>query len=178
MRTELEGIKRTLITIQKRQAKKKPLLLNMPIDSDGGAIWYSPSKVQQARDLQHQKDQEQAEEQARKDNKKLQQQLTKESKELEKIQKAQIRQEKREQRLQEAAEKQHQKDEQELTKLVDLQLQKDVLATPKAPKRPKKQVPRPITPTAHSKTHLEDNGGVVTINRRGRAIRPPARFRD
>jgi hypothetical protein len=42
----------------------------------------------------------------------------------------------------EAAEKQRLKDEQELADLVDLQLQNDVVVTPKASKRPKKQIYR------------------------------------
>jgi hypothetical protein len=178
LKMELEGLKRTLITIQKRQSKKKPLLLNMPSDSDGGAIFFSPSKVQQARDLQFQKDQEAAHEQAQKEDKKLQQKLAKEAKEFEKLQKAQIRQKKREERLQEAAIKQQQKDEEELAKLADLQLQNNVSTPSTASKSPKKKAPKQAKQKPCAEPPKEENMVVITTNRRGRAIRPPSRFRD
>lgn len=175
---ELEGVKKALIHVKKRQTKKKPLLLNLPAESDGGALFMSPSKVQQARDLILQKDEAAAQEKARKDDKKLQQELAKQAKEIKKAERAQIRKEKQEQRQQEAAEKQHQKDEQELAKLADLQLQNNVKATPKASKRPKKQISKQAEPETQPKALLKDNEVVITTNRRGRAIRPPARFRD
>ena len=104
--------------------------------------------------------------------------LIKQAKEQEKAERAQIWQEKREQRLQEAAEKQRLKDKQELAKLAHLQLQNDVLATPSAPKKVKKQDSQQAKPKAQLEAHTEDNKVVITTNRRGRAIRPPARFRD
>lgn len=178
LKDENEGLKRALINAKKHKNKKKPLLLGLPSEQDGGALFMSPTKVQQARDIISQKNDEAAQQQARKDDKKLQQQLKKQAKEAEKAKNAQIRQEKREQRQQEAAEKQRLKDEQELAKLADLQLQNNVIATPKASKRPKKQISKQAEPKAQPEAHSEDNGVVVTMNRRGRAIRPPARFRD
>jgi uncharacterized protein involved in exopolysaccharide biosynthesis len=41
LKAELIGHKNTLITIQKRQTKAKSLLLNLPSDSDGGALFIS-----------------------------------------------------------------------------------------------------------------------------------------
>jgi hypothetical protein len=108
---ELRGIKNALIHAKKRQTKKKPLLLDLPAEENGGALFMSPSKVQQARDLILQKDKAAAQEKARKDDKKLQQELAKQAKEVEKAERAQIRKEKQEQRLQEATEKQRLKDE-------------------------------------------------------------------
>jgi hypothetical protein len=103
----------------------------------------SPSKVQQARDIISQKNEQAAQEQARKDDKKLQQRLTKQAKETKKAEKAQIRQEKRVQREQETAEKQRLKDEQELAKLADLQLQK-ALKSKFQSKQSQKRSLRPI----------------------------------
>ncbi|KAI7973275.1 hypothetical protein EIK77_004552 [Talaromyces pinophilus] len=178
LKNENQGLRRALTHNNKRQTKKKPLLLELSSENNGGALFMSPSKVQQARDLISQKNEQAAQEQARKDDKKLQQQLAKQAKEAKKAENAQIRQEKRIQREQEAAEKQRRKDEQELAKLADLQLHNDVLATPKASKRPTKQISRQAKPRAQPEAHMEDDEVVVTTNRRGRAIRPPARFRD
>ncbi|EED15568.1 pogo transposable element, putative [Talaromyces stipitatus ATCC 10500] len=129
LKAQVEGLQRTVVNLKKRQNKKKPLLLDLHSEKEGGAIFFSPSKVQQARDLQLQKDKNTAQGQARKDDKKLQQKLA--AQKLERIEKAQIRQKKREQRQQEAAEKERQKEEQKLAKLADLQLQNDVLTTTK-----------------------------------------------
>ncbi|EED23179.1 conserved hypothetical protein [Talaromyces stipitatus ATCC 10500] len=174
LQNENQGLKRALINSKKPKKKKQPLLLGLPSEQDGGALFMSPTKVQQARDIISQKNDEAAQKQAHKDDKKLQQQLKKQAREAEKVERAQIRQEKREQREQEAAEKQRLKDEQELAKLADLQLQNDVIATPKASKRPTKQISRQAKPRAQPEAHVEDNEVVVTTNRRGRAIRPPA----
>jgi hypothetical protein len=178
LKDENIDLKNALKNTRRRRNKKKPLLLGLPSEQDGGALFLSPSKVQQARDIISQKNKEAAQEQARKDDKKLQQKLAKQAKEVEKAERAQIRQEKRIQRVQEAAEKQRLKDEQELAKLADLQLQKDVTMTPKASKRPQKQVSKQAKPSAQPEVDLEAHDEVITTNRRGRAIRPPARFRD
>ncbi|EED12682.1 pogo transposable element, putative [Talaromyces stipitatus ATCC 10500] len=178
LQNENQGLKRALINAKKPKNKKQPLLLGLPSEQDGGALFMSPTKVQQARDIISQKNDEAAQKQAHKDDKKLQQQLKKQAKEAEKVKRAQIRQEKREQREQEAAEKQRLKDEQELAKLADLQLQNDVISTPKASKKPTEQISRQAKPRVQPEAHVEDNEVVVTTNRRGRAIRPPARFRD
>ncbi|EED11769.1 conserved hypothetical protein [Talaromyces stipitatus ATCC 10500] len=127
------------IVIQKFSKKiaSRPLS-SLPSEQDGGALFMIPTKVQQARGIISQKNDEAVQEQARKDDKKLRQQLAKQAKEAEKIERARIQQEKREQREQEAAEKQRLKNEQELAKLAYLQVQKDVISTPKASKRPTK----------------------------------------
>jgi hypothetical protein len=116
LQDKIGGLERALINARKRP--NNPLLLGLSSEQDGGALFMSPSKVQQARDGISQKD-----EQARKDDEKLQRRLAKQAKETKKAEKAQIRQEKRIQRKQETAEKQRLKDEQELAKLADLQLQ-------------------------------------------------------
>jgi hypothetical protein len=176
-KSRYKGLERTLINIQKRTNKKKPLLLEIASENDGGAIFWSPKKIQSARDLQHQKDKEAALEQAHKDDKKLQQRLAKEAKKLKRVEKAQIRQQQREQRQQEAVEKEHLKAEQRLAKAADLQLQKDVLATPKPRRKltpPKsQQLPTEKAPTPHEEAVEE----VIPKNSRGRPIRLPVRFR-
>jgi hypothetical protein len=57
--------------VKKHKNKKKPLLLGLSSENDGGALFMSLSKVQQARDIISQKNNKAAQEQARKDDKKL-----------------------------------------------------------------------------------------------------------
>jgi hypothetical protein len=45
---ELHDIKNALIYAKKRQTKKKPLLLDLPAKENGGALFMSLLKVQQA----------------------------------------------------------------------------------------------------------------------------------
>ena len=72
LENKYQGLKRALINSKKPKGKKQPLLLGLPSEQDGGALFMSPSKVQQARDIISQKNEQAAQEQARKDDKKLQ----------------------------------------------------------------------------------------------------------
>jgi hypothetical protein len=126
LKLRCQGLEKGLVNEQKRRNRKKSLLLGLPADSDGGAIFYSPKKVQQARDLQNQKDQEALQAQVQKEDRKTQQQLRKEEKERLKAEKAQIRANNQEARRQEAEQKRHLRKEEKLAKQADLQLQNDV----------------------------------------------------
>ena len=150
----------------------------MPSENDGGAIFWSPQKIQSARDLLYQKDEEAAQEQARKDDKKLQQQLAKQAEEAQKAERAQIRREKQEQRVEKAVEKQRLKDEQDLTKLADLQLQNEIQPTPCVFKRQKNQFPKKSIRNKAPKGVKQVDEVAPTINHRGRQIRLPERFRE
>jgi hypothetical protein len=178
LKLRCEGLERALINEQKRHYKKKPLLLDLPAENEGGAIFYSPQKVQQARDLQTQKQQEISEAQAQKVDKKLQQQLAKEEKERLKLERAQIRQKNQEIRQQAAEEKQRQKNEQKLAKQVDLQLQKDVQSTPQDPEKPFKQFAKQSNQKNSPIASEQVDEVVSTVNRRGRQIRLPVRYRQ
>lgn len=50
-----DGLKKRLVNEKKRRKRGKPLMLDFPTQNEGGAIFYSPNKVQQARDRQDQK---------------------------------------------------------------------------------------------------------------------------
>jgi hypothetical protein len=52
------------------------------------------------------------------------------------------------------------------------------VATLKASKSPIKRISRQVKPKAQPEAHSEDSKVVVAANRRGRTIRPPARFRE
>lgn len=101
-----ENLKRALSNERKCRNRKRSASLDSSAESEGGAIFISPQKIQQARDLQLQQDEETEEKEVRESDEKHQQPLPKASTELEMLQRARIRQEKREQRQQGTEEKQ------------------------------------------------------------------------
>ena len=50
LKQQNDGLKKSLINEKKRRKRGKPLLLDYPTENDGGAMFYSPTKVQHARD--------------------------------------------------------------------------------------------------------------------------------
>ena len=56
LKQQVNSLKKSLINKKKRRKRGKPLLLDFPTENDGGAIFYSLTKVQHARDQQAQKD--------------------------------------------------------------------------------------------------------------------------
>ena len=81
LKQENNGLKQSLINEKKRWKRGKLLLLNMPTEQDGSAIFWSPNKVQHTRDQQAQKD-------ADISAKQQQKQAQKARKEVEKIERA------------------------------------------------------------------------------------------
>ena len=70
LKMENRGLKRSLVNEKKRRKKGKALPLPKPEDYHGGAIFYSPSKVQQARNTQARKaEEEKALQRQKEDNK-------------------------------------------------------------------------------------------------------------
>jgi hypothetical protein len=45
LKNKITGLERSLINTKKRLNKKKPLLLGLPSENDGGALFISPLKV-------------------------------------------------------------------------------------------------------------------------------------
>jgi hypothetical protein len=72
LKIENAGLQRALINVKKRSNKGRPLLFDLPTENEGGALFMSPSKMQQAQDNILKKEEQAAQEQARKDDKKLQ----------------------------------------------------------------------------------------------------------
>jgi hypothetical protein len=91
LRYENEGLKESLVAKKKHNQHGKPLDLQQRKEYHGGAVFWSPRKVREARARQTIKEREEKEEQHRKSQRKEQQRLEKERKEREK-------QEKREER--------------------------------------------------------------------------------
>jgi hypothetical protein len=80
LESRIQGYQRALKNDQKKRQRQKPLFHQLATQNDGGAIFYSPNKVQQARDLQKEQEEAKERETALKANKKLQRQLEKDEK--------------------------------------------------------------------------------------------------
>ena len=63
---ENEGLRKTLVILEKRQTRDRPLPLEPPDGYRGGAIFWSPRSIQRARDRLHQQDIEEQQLQLRK----------------------------------------------------------------------------------------------------------------
>jgi len=59
LKRENERLQEALLNEKKRRQRSKPLLLQAPPEYHGGAVFWSPTKVQEARDRRAQKDAEQ-----------------------------------------------------------------------------------------------------------------------
>ena len=56
LQAKCKGLENALLNEKKRRKHGKPLLIDFQSSQDGGAIFYSPSKIQQARELQTEKE--------------------------------------------------------------------------------------------------------------------------
>lgn len=162
---------------KKKRKPQKPLLLEPREQYDGGALFYSPNKVQQARERQVEKDAlAERNRQVKQDNLKR--------KTAEKAEKAALvtqrklaRQAARDIRLQQAEEKRLQKEEAILATQANRQLESDLKASKKTQKA--RKAPR-ASPASEQQAIVVVEGPVAIEpqNRRGRAIKLPTRFRE
>ncbi|THC86978.1 hypothetical protein EYZ11_013576 [Aspergillus tanneri] len=178
LKLRCEGLENALQNEQKRRKRGKPLIFNLRAPEDGYAVFYSPRKIQQARDLQMEKEKAIQLAKASKEKEKIRRQQEKEEKQRLVEERKRIRASNRELRIQEAEQKRHQKAEKRLAKEADLQLQNDF----KRVKRGKKKPSRPST-AKDQEDIVEPAADVIeeaplAVNRRGRQIRLPQRFRD
>jgi hypothetical protein len=75
---KIEGYQRALCNEKKKRQRAKPLFHQLAAQQDGHATFFSPKKVQEARDLQKQQQEAKDHEVALKADEKLQRQLEKE----------------------------------------------------------------------------------------------------
>ena len=168
---------------KKRRQRGKALLLAPPDDYAGGALFYSPLKVQAARDKQQQIDLEAAQLTAQKSAAALQ-------KEQDKLVKEQLAEERRQGRARaaeakkvEAARKAEQKEQLAIDREVNKQLQQDVqlskkskrlsIKAPARSKKPQVAVVDALEPVVAEAAPLPT---AATTTRRGRAVKLPAKF--
>tara|TARA_R110002003_G_scaffold699_2_gene21084 strand:- start:4978 stop:6333 length:1356 start_codon:yes stop_codon:yes gene_type:complete len=178
-----ERLKEALINEKKRRQRGKALLLEPPKDYNGGAVFWSPSKVEAARQRQEEKDEAEAT---------LQHQKSEAIKlrEQQKLQKEQLLEERRrrrvavkEERKRVAAEKAVQREDQKLARALEKQLQQDLKTSQRSKRQslkltaPKKQPPKVVVEVPDDG---EPSGAASppppTTSRRGRAIKLPPKF--
>jgi hypothetical protein len=178
LKLRCQGLENALLNEQKKRQRGKPLAFNLPASEDGNAVFYSPKKVQQARDLQAEKEKAIQLTKASKEEEKFRRQQEKKEKQRLVEERKRIRASNRELRIQEVERKRRQKEEERLAKEADLQLQMDLKQVKGGNKKP----PRSST-TKDQKNIIQPAADIIeevppTVNRRGRQIRLPHRFRD
>ncbi|CEL07079.1 hypothetical protein ASPCAL10244 [Aspergillus calidoustus] len=177
LKLRCEGLETALQNEKKKRQRGKPLQLQLQAPEDGGAVFYSPQKIQQARDLQLEKERAANELKASKELQKVRRQEAKELKQQLLEERKRNREHQQELRRLEAEQKKKEKEEARAAKEAEKQLQKDFQQVRKTPKKPSKalnrQKPQDINPV--SPDVVEEVP--PTVNRRGREIRLPQRFR-
>ncbi|THC98399.1 hypothetical protein EYZ11_002118 [Aspergillus tanneri] len=178
LKLRCQGLEQALQNEKRKRKRGKPLALEQPAPETGGAVFYSPNKIQQARGLQAAKEREIQLAKASKEEAKLRRQQEKEAKQQLLEERKRIRAFNKELRLQQAEEKKRQKEEARLAKDASIQLQNDF----KTARRGKTKIPTP--PAAQNNEDIVaqvprvvDEASLPT-NSRGRVIRLPHRFRD
>jgi hypothetical protein len=145
---------------------------------DGNAIFYSPKKIQQARNLQAEKEEATRLAKAAKEENKIRRQQDKEEKRCLLEERKRIRAFNKSVRMQEAEEKRRQKEEEKVTKQAAIQLQNGIRQANKEKKKTMKPTAAKGKEDIIKKTEEEVEEVPTTVNSRGRQIRLPQRFRD
>ncbi|KAI9035399.1 uncharacterized protein KD926_003539 [Aspergillus affinis] len=178
LKLRCQGLEAALFQEKKKRKRGKPLLFELQAPEDGYAVFYSPNKIQQACDLQAEKDEAVQLAKASKEEERLRKQREKQDKRLLIQERKRIRASNREIRLREAEVKKQKKQDNQLAKQADIQIQNDFNLAQKG----KNKVP--ATPKAKkSDDRVTIDPEVVdeappALNRRGRQIRLPQRFHD
>ena len=178
LKLRCEGLENALLNEKKKRQRGKPLLFELRAPEDGYAVFYSPGKIQQARQLQSEKEAAEELAKASKEQEKLRRQQEKQEKQRLIEERKQIRAANKELRIQEAEQKRRRKEEERLAKEADNQLQNNFKIVQKG----KRKCPTPATPRKKQDITIPesqiDAQGCIPVNRRGRQIRLPQRFRD
>ncbi|CEL05785.1 hypothetical protein ASPCAL06900 [Aspergillus calidoustus] len=122
LKLRCQGLESALQNEKKKRQRGKPLQFELAAPENGGVVFYSPQKVQQARDLQTQKDEAIQLAKASKEQEKVRRQLAKEEKQRLLEERKRNRASQRELRLLEAERKKQQKEDARLAKEADCQL--------------------------------------------------------
>jgi hypothetical protein len=178
LKLQCAGLERALQNEQKKRQRGKPLQLELRAPEDGNAIFYSPKKIQQARDLQAEKEEAARLAKAVKEEDKLQRQREKEEKRQLIEERKRIRAYTKSMREQEQAEKRRQKEEMKAAKQADLQLQNDIKQANKGKKKAQEPTAAKEKEDINNKSKEDVEEAPTVVNRRGRQIRLPQRFRQ
>lgn len=180
LRYENEGLKESLVTKKKHDKHSKPLDLQQREEYHGGAVFWSPGRVREARTRQTIKEREEKEEQHQKSQRKEQQRLEKERKEREKQEKREGREAakavKEKEKADLTAERERKKQENNANKAS----QTSHLGKRKASKPPKRVVKRQkqVVDAVGGGKGLEVTSEALTrTTSRGRNVNLPSKFR-
>lgn len=180
LRYENKGLKESLVTKKKHNKHSKPLDLQQREEYHGGAVFWSPRKVREARARQTIKERGEKEEQHQKSQRKEQQRLKKERKEREKQEKREERETAKAVREKEkadlAAERERKKQENNTKKASE----KSRLGKRKASRPPKRVVKR--QKQVVDAVGSGEGSGVTSVaptktTSRGRSVNLPSKFR-
>ena len=178
LKLRCDGLENALENEKKKRQRAKPLMFELRAPEDGYAVFYSPKKIQQAQELQQQKDEAIQTTKALKEEEKLRRIHEKEEKKRQVEERRRIQAFNKEQRLRLAEEKKQQKEEARIAKEAEKQLQNSFKTAQKGKKTtPETPKPKNIKDIAPPDTEVVGKGP-PTVNRRGRQIRPPQRFLD
>ena len=172
------GLENALQNEQKKRQRGKPLQLQLQAPEDGNAIFYSPKKIQQARDLQAEKEEAIRLAKAAKAEDKIRRQQEKEEKKHLMEERKRIRAFNKSVRMQEAEEKRRQKEEEKTARQASIQLQNDIRQANKGKKKATEHTTAKEKEVINDKSEEEVEEAPITVNSRGRKIRLPQRFRD
>ncbi|KAF9728467.1 hypothetical protein PMIN01_13600 [Paraphaeosphaeria minitans] len=169
---ENDNLREALANEKKHRKRGKALLLEPPTNYNRGAVFWSPTKVAQARQRQEQKDlQEEALQHQKSEANKL--------RERQKLAKAQLLEEARlkrvaakEERDRLAAEKALQREEDKMAKQLEKQLQSDIKLSQKGKRQSLKPTKAIETVVADENRHVVEEA-VPKLTRKGRPIQPP-----
>lgn len=178
LKLRCQGLEKAISTEQKKRQRGKPITFELQAPQDGGAVFYSPKKIQQFRDLQAAKEVEIQAIKASKEQDKLRRQQEKEEKQRLVQERKRIRASQRGIRLQQVEEKKRQKEEARVAKEASVQRQNDFRSARKG--RNKASKPSVIQNTGDIAPQGPEEVVKASLptNRRGRQIRLPQRFRE
>ncbi|KAF2837260.1 DDE-domain-containing protein [Patellaria atrata CBS 101060] len=175
---QLNQCYRRKIGNKKRRKRQKPLLQRVISIADGGAVFWSPQKITQARDFLRQKEEDEAAEEARQVNNKFQQQLRREEKEEQAKERKLQRQKDKEERERVAEAKNAQ---QQIT-VEAKQAKQKAQKTLRPPQKPKQKMQIVIPPAIELLDNIIEVVEVETVNpttgRPRRQPRLPQRFQS
>lgn len=177
LKLQCEGLQIALQNEKKKRQRGKPLQFQLKASDDGGAVFYSPQKIQQARDLQLGKERAAEQLKASKEEQKVRRQQEKEAKQRLIEDRRKIRASQREIRRLEAEQKRQEKEDARISKEAAKQLQIDFQQAKKTPRKSSKASNHTDTQDTGPPSHVVVEEVPPTVNRRGREIRLPQRFR-
>jgi len=178
LRIENEGLRQTVKIEKKRHKRGKPLFEQLRDEDNQLAQFYSPNKIQKARDAQAARIEQQQQEEARKADEKLQKELQKEERERMATQRKAEVQQARTERAIEKAHKAAEVQERKKQRAINQQLQFEAKQAKRAARSKAKQTDR-LEEGAIVDQVVETVEVVkLATTSRGRSIRQPQHLKD